>query len=169
MTDPVKLSEVSKLLGVTDEALKKHIRDMWPNKMVNGKATYLNQEEITEIKARMIPTTQVVAVSTDIEMMQKAQDVISWMSSKVMELSEINKSLQIELDQEKSWYSVKRIKALGYLPNMKVNNIWRPLKKWCIENNRQIRAIHDANYGEVKTYHADAWKAVYDLDLYFKA
>lgn len=78
------------------------------------------------------------------------------------------KTLQIELDQEKSWYSVKRIKALGLLPDMKVHNIWRPLKKWCIENNVQIRSIFDANYGDVKTYHADAWKAVYGLDLAFK-
>lgn len=75
--------------------------------------------------------------------------------------------LQIELDREKSWYSVKRVKSLGYLPDLKVHDIWRPLKKWCIENNYQIRSIFDANYGEVKTYHADAWKAVYKIDLYY--
>lgn len=76
-------------------------------------------------------------------------------------------TLQIELDKEKSWYSVKRVKALGLLPDLTVHNIWRPLKKWCLENNQQIKTIHDANYGDVKTYHADAWNAVYDLDLYF--
>ena len=93
MNDMIKLSEVSKLLGVTDEALKKHIRNMWPDKMVNGKPTYLDQSEITEIKAKMIPTTQVVAVSTDFEMMQKANDVLSWMKSKMIELEDQNKKL----------------------------------------------------------------------------
>lgn len=76
--------------------------------------------------------------------------------------------LQIELDKEKSWYSVKRVKSLGLLPDLKVHNIWRPLKKWCIENNYQIRSIFDANYGDVKTYPAEAWKAVYGLDLAYR-
>jgi len=81
---------------------------------------------------------------------------------------EKNKTLQIELDREKEWYSVKRVKMLGLLPDLSANKIWRPLKEWCILNNVQIRSIFDANYGDVKTYHASAWKAVYNLDLYFQ-
>lgn len=76
-------------------------------------------------------------------------------------------ALQIELDREKEWYSVKRVKLLGLLPDVSANKIWRPLKEWCILNNVQIRSIFDANYGDVKTYHARAWNAVYNLDLYF--
>ena len=165
--EQVKLSDVARLLGVTPEALKKHVRNIWPNKMENGKATYLNENEITEIKSKMTPTTKVAAVSTDTEMMQKAHDVMMWMNSKVQELQQDKKQLQIDLDKEKAWYSVKRVKNLGLLPNMTANEIWRPLKKWCIENDMRILSIFDANYGEVKTYHADAWNAVYGLDLYY--
>ena len=78
---------------------------------------------------------------------------------------EKTKSLQIELDQEKSWYSVKRVQAMGYLKDMNSRKVWGPLKKWCIANNQQIREIFDANYGTVKTYHASAWEAVYGIDF----
>jgi hypothetical protein len=48
---------------------------------------------------------------------------------------------------------------------------WRELKKWCTENGKKIKDIADANYGSVKIYHKDAWKAVYGINLtdYFAA
>lgn len=167
------VKEVSEVLKVSDRTVRRHAKELGLTE--NGITTDLCQNEITEIKKRIEKSgrtdldnvVQVSNISTDIEMMQKANEVVLWMQSKLMQISKENESLKIELDQEKSWYSVKRIKALGYLPDMKVHDIWRPLKKWCIENNRQTRAIHDANYGEVKTYHSDAWKAVYKLDLFY--
>jgi len=66
----MKVSEVAEALGVTDGAIKKHVREMYPDLMRNGFNTYLNEEQITTIKQKMLSTTQVVGAITDIEAMQ---------------------------------------------------------------------------------------------------
>jgi len=63
----MKVGEVAEALGVTDEAIKKHVREMYPELMRNGVATHLNEEQVTAIKQKMIPTTQVVGAMTDLE------------------------------------------------------------------------------------------------------
>ncbi len=55
------VKEVAEVLGVTPEAIKKHIREMFPEIIRDGKTTYLNEYHVTKIKKRMIPTTQVVS------------------------------------------------------------------------------------------------------------
>lgn len=63
----MSLIAVADVLGVTPEAIRKHVRALWPGKLKNGVTTYLNQEEVTEIKKHMVPTTQVVAAQTMLE------------------------------------------------------------------------------------------------------
>lgn len=62
------VKEVADILGVDPEAIKKHVRDLFPNAMRNGITTYLNEMQVTEIKKRMMPTTKVVGATTEIEM-----------------------------------------------------------------------------------------------------
>jgi phage antirepressor YoqD-like protein len=59
--------EVADVLGVTDEAIKKHIRELYPNLMRERVATVLNETQITEIKRRMRLTTKVASAITDME------------------------------------------------------------------------------------------------------
>ena len=61
------VKEIADVLGVTEEAIKKHIRNLYPELMQNGMTTYLNQKQVTEIKQKMLPTTQVVGAVTDLE------------------------------------------------------------------------------------------------------
>lgn len=42
---------------------------------------------------------------------------------------------------------------------------WHPLRKWCKENNVTPMEVHDDRYGSVKSWPAEAWKAVYDVEL----
>lgn len=42
---------------------------------------------------------------------------------------------------------------------------WHPLRKWCIENNVTPMEVHDDRYGSVKSWPAEAWKAVHDVNL----
>ena len=49
--------EVAKVLGVSREAIKKHIRELFPDLMRNGVATYLNEEQVSLIKQRISSTT----------------------------------------------------------------------------------------------------------------
>ncbi|EOW6714650.1 hypothetical protein ACOZ09_003763 [Acinetobacter baumannii] len=65
--------------------------------------------------------------------------------------------------------SNKPVKAVEKVAGGKYN--WRELKKWCLAHGKKIKDIADANYGSVKIYHKDAWKAVYGINLtdYFAA
>ncbi|MDH2398170.1 ORF6N domain-containing protein [Providencia rettgeri] len=42
---------------------------------------------------------------------------------------------------------------------------WHPLRKWCKENNITPMEVHDDRYGSVKSWPAEAWKAVHDVEL----
>ena len=78
--------EVANILGVTPEAIKKHVRELFPELMENGKTTYLSEYHVTAIKRRMIPTTQVVGATTDLEMMVLDRQVAEWKNRKIAEL-----------------------------------------------------------------------------------
>jgi phage antirepressor YoqD-like protein len=59
--------EAAEVLGVTDEAIKKHIRGLYPDLMKERVTTLLNEEQITEIKRHMRLTTKVASSITDLE------------------------------------------------------------------------------------------------------
>lgn len=68
-------------------------------------------------------------------------------------------ALQEQLDISKDWYSIKRVAAMNGVDWKTFN--WRKLKEKSIELGYGIKKIFDANYGEVNTYHKDAWEAAY--------
>lgn len=70
-----------------------------------------------------------------------------------------NEKLQQELDYSKDWYSIKRVAAMNGVDWKTFN--WRKLKEKSIELGYGVKKIFDANYGEVNTYHRDAWEAAY--------
>lgn len=72
---------------------------------------------------------------------------------------EAKEELQAQLDVSKDWYSIKRVAAMNGVDWKTFN--WRKLKEKSIELGYGIKKIFDANYGEVNTYHRDAWEATY--------
>lgn len=70
-----------------------------------------------------------------------------------------NERLQQELDYSKDWYSIKRVAAMNGVDWKTFN--WRKLKEKSIELGYGVKKIFDANYGEVNTYHRDAWEVTY--------
>lgn len=70
-----------------------------------------------------------------------------------------NERLQQELDYSKDWYSIKRVAAMNGVDWKTFN--WRKLKEKSIELGYGVKKIFDANYGEVNTYHRDAWESAY--------
>ncbi len=166
------VKQVSEALGVSTDLIKKRIREILPNKMKNGKVTYLNEYEVTCISSRIKENSSLVTyddrnrlATTDGEMIQKLNEVMGWLSSKVKEVESRNEQLQIELDESLQWHTVKKVKTLGYLKDVSARKAWSPLRTWSLENDYQIKTIEDVNYGTVKLYHSDAWKAVYGVVL----
>lgn len=74
-------------------------------------------------------------------------------------VEEEKEKLQQELDYSKDWYSIKRVAAMNGVDWKTFN--WRKLKEKSIELGYGVKKIFDANYGEVNTYHRDAWEAAY--------
>ena len=72
---------------------------------------------------------------------------------------EAKEELQAQLDVSKDWYSIKRVAAMNGVDWKTFT--WRKLKEKSIELGYGIKKIFDANYGEVNTYHRDAWEAAY--------
>jgi phage regulator Rha-like protein len=69
-----------------------------------------------------------------------------------------------QLDESMEWYSIKRVAANN-------NKRWQEysyhdLKRRSIVIGKPPKKIFDANYGEVNTYHVDAWMEVYPADMY---
>lgn len=129
------VAEVAEILGVSAEAIKKHVRELYPSYMLNGMVTYLDEAQVTEIKKRMLPTTSVVGATTDIEMAQKTVEVIRWAMSKI-------ENLEAELTVTKSKAALAdRIAAADGLKSLsevgKINGIG-PRKIFDILSRRRI-------------------------------
>ena len=78
------------------------------------------------------------------------------LSAKVKEVE----SLKVQLDKSLDFASIK---AVEIATGRKFG--WYALKKWSKSNSSEIKTIPDPNFGEVKTYHKDAWLAVYNINL----
>jgi len=61
--------EVADALGVQEQLVRKHTRELYPYLMQNGVATYLNEEQVTAVKQKMRPVTLVTGAITDLEAM----------------------------------------------------------------------------------------------------
>lgn len=46
------VGKVAEVLGVSSEAIKKHVREMFPECIKNGVTTYLNEYQVTLIKKK---------------------------------------------------------------------------------------------------------------------
>jgi predicted transcriptional regulator len=74
----MSVKEVADVLGVTPEAIKKHVREMYPEILRDGITTYLNEEQVTAIKQKMMPTTQVVGALTSLDIERMTLQVIEY-------------------------------------------------------------------------------------------
>lgn len=60
----MSVREIASVLNVTPEAIKKHVRELFPESIKNGVETRLTSYQVTQIKKRMVPTTEVVGART---------------------------------------------------------------------------------------------------------
>jgi prophage antirepressor-like protein len=65
----------------------------------------------------------------------------------------------VQLDENKKWFSIKRIAALNN-KNWRSFN-WKNLKNTSDFLEFEIKKTFDANYGNVNAYHIDVWKHEY--------
>jgi hypothetical protein len=69
--------------------------------------------------------------------------------------------LEIELDKSKEYATIKRMEMLHL--GQQFN--WRSLKAVATSLGIPSVDVYDANYGTVKSYHADVWEKAYGLSV----
>jgi prophage antirepressor-like protein len=69
------------------------------------------------------------------------------------------RNLQIELDESREYFTVKRVAALNGIYWKKIN--WKALKNTSAAMELDVRKIFDGNYGKVNAYHISVWKHEY--------
>lgn len=164
---------IAEAMGVSKDTVKNCIRRLFPNKMVNGKETLLNEAEVAciskELKNNSFVTShltceessQVLATETKLELLadfqRLSEKVTAYLKAENEHLIFEKEQLKIQLDESKKWYSVKRMEKLN--PEMSFS--WQLLKKKSEELGISPKKVFDENYGEVNAYHKDVWENIY--------
>lgn len=74
-------------------------------------------------------------------------------------LQQEKNELQIELDESKEYFTVKRVAKINRISWKSLN--WRKLKNVSRAMEREIRKVFDANFETVNAYHIDVWMYEY--------
>jgi phage antirepressor YoqD-like protein len=87
------VQEVAKALGVAHDSVIRAVRELYPELVRNGFTTYLGEAEVTAVKIlleghhNLRSTAQLQNIHTDLEMKQKAAEVIGWLTSETARMS----------------------------------------------------------------------------------
>ena len=88
------VKEVAEALNVSEQTIRYWVRKLYPEQVENGKATTLDEEQATAIKGwigsgrnDLANVREVGSVTTELEMKQKAAEVIGWLISEADRLS----------------------------------------------------------------------------------
>jgi prophage antirepressor-like protein len=75
-----------------------------------------------------------------------------------------NSDLQIELDESKKYYTIKRVASMNEIYWKRLD--WQRLKRTSQAMEYEVKRIFDANYGNVNSYHIAVWKREYPELVY---
>ena len=161
------VQEVASALGVEPDSLRWHIRKIWPEKMKNGKQTYLNEQEVYVIKQNMKPTSQLVGATTDYEMYQKMYEVQDWLAFKIKQLEEeldnANAKVAILTHVKKTYTATEIAKELFMKSAQQLNNWLHEKHIQYLQNGTWIPYSNyaDLGYFDIKQEVMDNGKVIY--------
>jgi phage antirepressor YoqD-like protein len=83
------VKQVADALGCDDETVRRHVKDMWPNIFKNGTTTSLDECMVLHVKNKLAESgrndlrnvAEVKDIHTELEMKQKAAEVLGWLAS----------------------------------------------------------------------------------------
>ena len=95
------VKEVAEILSVSDQAVRDSIRKLFPDILVHGKTTYLNEKQVTAIKLQIQSggnrnskdNFEVVSVTTNLEKELIIMKALQFQQEKIQELKEENERL----------------------------------------------------------------------------
>jgi hypothetical protein len=161
--------ELADALGCPVKTILNNANRAIPNKVIeNGKPTLWNESEVTVIRKSLEKhhnkslesTFKVENSATELENDLIIARAMAILNERIGRVEKEKEALQIELDEAKEWWSVKRV-----LIDTGVEYPWRPLREYSRKNGFPVEKTFDKNYGEVNAYHIDVWNAVYGVEL----
>lgn len=169
----MNVSAIAESLGVSKDTVRNAISRVFPQKIQNGKTTLLNEAEVTllldEIRKNRKVTEQLTFEASSKVANAETSLTPALMIKQAMELAEKGyqlelarikaekENLQIQLDESKEWYSIKRMQKL----NPDEDFSYTLLKKESRKLDIPIKKVFDSNYGEVNAYHREVWESLY--------
>ncbi len=167
------VKEVAEVLGVAESTVRNKVSEMFPEIVRNGIATYLNEQQATEIKKSLVPRdltlkSKLENAITDIEMMERAQSVQLWMADKIRQLrsenDELTKTVNILAHVNKTYTATEIAKEVNMRSAQELN---KELEKRGIQYQSNgtwvmYSKYSSLGYEEIKQKTLDNGKVVYD-------
>jgi phage antirepressor YoqD-like protein len=149
--------EVAAVLGVTDEAIKKHIRELWPDLMRARVTAYLTEGQVTEIKRKMRLTTKVASALTSLDIERMTLQVIDYHKAKIAELEAKAAEAKPKVDffdtvaASAGALSMREAAAVLNMPGWGRNKIFKTLRETGVldEHNIPYRNFQERGYFRV--------------------
>ena len=146
------VKEISAALNVSADLVKKRIKELYPNKMENGKTTYLNEVEVTAVKLRIKENSSLATYDdrnrlsnmpkTQLEknlLIQQAFNLLKEEEQSLrIELTAAKEQLQIQspkveffdtVTKSDSWLTFKEVANMLAIPELGRNNLMKRLRE----------------------------------------
>jgi anti-repressor protein len=167
------VKELADVLSVAESTVRNKVSEMFPEIVRNGVATYLNEQQATEIKKAIVPRDLTLKSKlensvTDVEMMERAQSVQLWMADKIRQLraenTELTKTVNILTHVNKTYTATEIAKELNMRSAQELN---KELEKRGIQYQSNgtwvmYSKYSSLGYEEIKQKTLDSGKVVYD-------
>ena len=120
------IKEVADSINVTPRTVMRHARNM--GLTMNGKVTYLNEAEATEIKKLIEKSgrtdldnvVELQKVNSDLEMAEKTQQVIGWL---IQKKTEAENRLNRLIHNNRTYTTTELAKELGFRSAQELNGL----------------------------------------------
>jgi phage antirepressor YoqD-like protein len=165
MSKSMTVRQTADALGVDCRTINRHVARLYPGKAINGIASMLDESQVTEIKKAIERSgrndldnvVQVQGATTELEMRQKAAEVMAWLLRDNESLKAKNAELEPKaafFDQvadSKTALQMRDVAAALNLPGWGRNKIFQFLRDQSILDERNIpyREYQDRGYFRV--------------------
>jgi len=146
------IKEVAIVFDVDVKTIQRKVKELYPDMIKHGKTTYINEEQVTRIKKSFDKN---VELTTEIEMQQKAIEVLRWMNDKVKILQEENEQMKPKAISYDAFIESKNLHDMSEVAKMLStgrNKLFAFLRenKIMMENNEPYQKFVDSGYFEIK-------------------
>lgn len=165
------VQEVANVLGVGNEAIRWHIRKLYPDLIQHGKPTYLNEEQIIQIKSNMKQSSALDSAKTDMEMVKQVYESMSWLSQKLIhaeqERDKANAKVAVLTHVNKTYTATEIAKELKMHSAQELNKWLRDKGVQFLQNGTWVPYSKYATQGyfDIKQQVLDNGTVIYDRKI----